>query len=276
MDHFTTTTVDASDGTKLCLHSMGDGPGVVVLHGAMQSGLSHSELAGLLGPTFRVHLLDRRGRGGSGPLAANPSTVQEVDDVRAVLRATGAVRVFGVSSGAIVAGRVALADSAVERVALFEPPLSIGGSIKVELTSRVDAALDRNDLSRAMGIAMKAAEMGPPWMFGLPIPVLALASRPILRMSEMRRLAEALRADFAVVCENAERADDFAAILQPTLLIDGTSTRPYLRLAVETLAETIPGAQRVSLDKQGHSVTGNRAERGHPELVAPLLADFFE
>lgn len=275
MNDFEPTTIPVSDGTQLGIHSTGAGPGLVVLHGAMQSGMSQSDLAELLGTQFRVHLLDRRGRAASGPLPSSPSTAQEVDDVRAVLRATGATRLFGVSSGAIVAGRVALVDTAVERVALFEPPLSVGGSLNVALASQVETELDRNDLPRAMGLAMKAAEMGPPWMFGLPVGVLALASRSMLRTPETRRLAEALRADFAVVSENAERAGDFAALTQPTLLIDGTATRPYLRLAVETLTKTIPGARRVSLDKQWHSATGNRADRGHPEVVAPPLIDFF-
>jgi pimeloyl-ACP methyl ester carboxylesterase len=135
----------------------------------MQSGLSHSDLVKLLSGSFGVDLLDRRGRGASGALPAHPSTAQEVDDVRAVLQSTGSARLFGVSSGAMVAARVALVDRTIERLGLFEPPLFVGGSRQADLTNDVTSALDRDDLPRAMGIAMKATEMGPPWMFGLPV-----------------------------------------------------------------------------------------------------------
>jgi pimeloyl-ACP methyl ester carboxylesterase len=112
-------------------------------------------------------------------------------------------------------------------------------------------------------------------MFGLPVPVLAMLSRGMLRSDAVRDMAEALPADFQVVKENADRGADFSAIATPTLLIDGTGTRPYLREAVEALTRIIPGARHVELPGQMHGVTQNRAERGHPDLVAPLLLEFF-
>ncbi|TQL02128.1 alpha/beta fold hydrolase [Cellulomonas sp. SLBN-39] len=270
----TTTTVDAADGTALALHSVGTGPDVVVVHGAMQSGRSQRDLAVLLADRFRVHLLDRRGRGASGPLPVPPTQDLAVADLRAVLDATGADRVVGISSGALIAARAALEDERITRLVLFEPPLPVDGSMRLDLADELVAAVARGDLARAAAIGMKVAEMGPPWMFGLPLPVLALASRAMLRSPERRRMVEALPEDFAVVAANADRADDLAAIRASTLLVDGTATRPYLRLAVATLAATIPGATHVELPGQWHSATQNSDEYGHPELVAPVLASF--
>jgi len=272
--HFATTTIDAADGTTLALHSVGTGPDVVIVHGAMQSGESQRDLAMLLADRFRVHLLDRRGRGESGPLPVPPTPALAVADLRTVLNATGARRVMGISSGALIAARAALVDERIKRLALFEPPLSIDGSMRLDRADEILTAVARGDLARAAAIGMKVAEMGPAWMFGLPLPILALASRAMLRSPERRRMAEAMPDDFVIVTANADRAGDFAAIRASTLLMDGTATRPYLRRAVATLAATIPGAQHVELPGQWHSVTQNSDEYGHPELVAPELATF--
>ena len=60
-------TTTGRDGVDLGWTSLGQGPGLVIVHGSMQSGRSQLELAQLLAPHFTVHLLDRRGRGRSGP-----------------------------------------------------------------------------------------------------------------------------------------------------------------------------------------------------------------
>jgi pimeloyl-ACP methyl ester carboxylesterase len=274
MLELTASTVTSGDGTTLALHSTGSGPGVVVVHGAMQTGMSHSELACLLGDALRVHLMDRRGRGSSGGDPVH-SADSEVHDLLAVLDATGATRVFGVSSGAIIAARAALASPRIQCVALFEPPLPIDGSVRLDLAALVDDAIARRDLPTAMALGMKVAEMGPAWMFGLPVPVLAAFSRGQLRSSRMVSLAAGLGADLAVVRDNADRQGEFAGITAQTLLIDGTATRPYLRAAVAALTHIIPSARHVELPGQRHSVTGNTADRGRPQLVAPVLAEFF-
>ncbi|GIG41755.1 alpha/beta fold hydrolase [Cellulomonas phragmiteti] len=274
--------ITSADGTTVRVHSIGAGPGLVVVHGAMQSGTSQLELARLLADTRTVHLLDRRGRDRS---VTGPQTPIEVADLRAVLAQTGAHDVLGISSGAIVAARAALAGDEVRRLALFEPPLPVGGSMRLDVLPRFEAALDSGDLARAMAIAMRVAEMGPPWMFRLPTALLAAAARRMLAADDrapategrvpVRELAHALRADFAIVRENADRLEELAAIGVPTLLLVGTATRPYLRTAVDRLTEVVPGARRVELVGLHHAATQNRAERGRPDLVAPVLREFF-
>ncbi len=90
-----------------------------------------------------------------------------------------------------------------------------------------------------------------------------------------RDLAAALRFDFTLVTENADRLDDLAAIRTHTLLLDGTKTRPYLRAAVDALARAIPDSRRVRLPGTNHSATQNRDQWGRPDRVAPALLDFF-
>src|SRR5439155_6140452 len=64
---YTTSSVTSKDGTTIGYRQLGHGPGVVLLHGAMESASSHIALAELLADAFTVYLPDRRGRGMSGP-----------------------------------------------------------------------------------------------------------------------------------------------------------------------------------------------------------------
>jgi pimeloyl-ACP methyl ester carboxylesterase len=268
---FQMAQVAVAGGTLAC-HTVGTGEGLVIVHGAMQSGTSQSDLAELLASRYTVHLVDRRGRGRStAPVVAAADL--EVDDLQAVIESTGARRVMGVSSGAILAARVALRVPSLERLVLFEPPLSIDDSMRLERTAAFDAALAAGDLGRAMAVAMRIAEMGPPWMFRLPIPLLALMSRRMLT-PERTPLALGLEADVAIIRANAERLAGFAAIATLTLILDGTATRPYLRKAAAALTATVPGARRVSLEGLFHAATQNRDEFGNPDAVASTLLDF--
>lgn len=271
----------AADGTRLGWLSVGEGPGLVIVHGAMQSARSQLDLARLLAGSRRVHLVDRRGRGLSGPIgAAGPYTGKEVDDLAAVLSATGARDILGVSSGALIALRAGLVVPSIDRIIAFEPPLSIDHSVRLDLLDRFLAELTAGDRPNALVSAMLAAEMGPPPLLKLPRAVLRMMTRPMLNGATkpgdvpISDLVTALRVDMRIVAENAERLQDFAEVRNRTLLLDGTKTRPYLRTATAGLAATIPNSRRISLDGTNHSVTSNRAQRGKPDLVAPVLAEF--
>ena len=94
-----TGTVTSRDGTTIGYRRVGDGPGLVVLHGAMESSSSHLQLAEALADRFTVYLPDRRGRGLSGPYPAAYTVRTDIEDMDALLTTTGARQVFGVSSG---------------------------------------------------------------------------------------------------------------------------------------------------------------------------------
>ena len=65
--HDHTRSVISADGTLIGYRQLGQGPGLVLVHGAMESAQSHMQLAEALADTFTVYLPDRRGRGMSGP-----------------------------------------------------------------------------------------------------------------------------------------------------------------------------------------------------------------
>ena len=100
-----------------------------MLHGSMESSSSHLQLAQELADVATVYLPDRRGRGLSGPYRADDGLAEEVQDVQALMAATGARHLFGVSSGAVICLQTALTTPGVDKVAVFEPAMIVDGSI---------------------------------------------------------------------------------------------------------------------------------------------------
>jgi pimeloyl-ACP methyl ester carboxylesterase len=67
-------------GRRSAIGASAGGPGVVILHGSMESADSHTELAAALADEFAVHLPDRRGHGDSGPGGDDYGIGTEVED----------------------------------------------------------------------------------------------------------------------------------------------------------------------------------------------------
>jgi pimeloyl-ACP methyl ester carboxylesterase len=90
--------VRSCDGTAIAYHSLGTGPGVIVVGGAMAAGQDYLPLARVLARSFAVHVVDRRGRGGSGPQGPGYCIGKECQDLLAVQAPTGATAVFGMTA----------------------------------------------------------------------------------------------------------------------------------------------------------------------------------
>src|SRR5262249_44085947 len=112
--------VISRDDTRIGYRQVGRGPGIVLLHGSMQSAASHTGLATALADEFTVYLPDRRGRGRSGPPGDEYGIAREVEDVGALLAHTGARNVFGVSSSGLVALQAGLSLPTIDRIAVYE------------------------------------------------------------------------------------------------------------------------------------------------------------
>lgn len=280
-----TTTVTSHDGTPIVYHELGRGPGLVILHGAMQAGGSQLDLARALSADFTCYLPDRRGRGRSGPAGPAYGIEREVEDLAALLKATGAPYAMGVSSGAIITLRTALAEpAALRKIVLFEPPLDVDGSNPTGWLDRLDRELAAGRVEAALVTGMKAARLGPP-LFGLvPRPVLELLTRMMLR-GERRtagkaaeptfgELAPTLRQDGRIVAETSGDLETYRQLTTETLLLGGTRSPAYLRQALTALEGVLPRARRADLTGLDHSATSNADRRGHPERVAVEVRGF--
>lgn len=87
--------------------------------------------------------------------------MREVEDLQALVTATGASRAFGLSSGALVVLRAALVTPALDRVALYEPPLSVDGSAPTDWGPRFDREIAAGKPTSALVTALNGMGVEP-------------------------------------------------------------------------------------------------------------------
>src|SRR2546428_603581 len=119
---YTTSTVTSKDGTTIGYRQMGQGPGLILVHGGMQASQNLMKLATALADAYTVYVPDRRGRGLSGPYGDNYNIQKAVEDIQALLNKTEAHNVFGLSAGAIISLQSALILPNIRKLAIYEPP----------------------------------------------------------------------------------------------------------------------------------------------------------
>jgi pimeloyl-ACP methyl ester carboxylesterase len=282
--HYLTGSVISKDGTTIGYRQLGAGPGLVVLHGAMESAQSHMQLAEALADTYTVYLPDRRGRGLSGPIGRGSGVGEAVQDLDALLAKTGAHYVFGVSSGAIISLQAALTLPAIQKAAIFEPPLIVNGPAPTAWLTRFDDEMAQGRVAAAMITGMKGAEMGPPMLNLMPRWLLERLTTMMMASEEkkagaddvtMRMLAPTLHDDFQLVIEMDGALESFSGLGTDVLLLGGSKSPAYLTRAVAALEKVLPHATRVEFPRLGHEASGNRDRRGQPERVAQELRRFF-
>ena len=286
---YTTSSVTSKDGTTIGYRQLGDGPGLVLLHGAMESAGSHIGLAELVSDTFTVYLPDRRGRGMSGPYPKHYNVRNDIEDMDALLIRTGAHFVFGVSSGAIIALGAALTLPAVRKAAIFEPPLMIDGTTPSALVRRYDDEIAQGKVAAALVTGMKAARLGPPIFDLIPRGVLERLTQQMLVRDDqrakpgdvtVRMLAPTLHYDFALVTQSHGALESFKAIRADVLLLGGGKSPAFLRAGLDALERVLPSAERIEFPGLAHSASGNPDDpmtgRGaDPGRVAVELRRFF-
>ncbi len=284
---YTTGFVTSRDGTRIGYRQIGHGPGIVVLHGAMESAQSHMQLAEALAGAFTVYLPDRRGRGLSGPYGDGYGIEKEVEDLDALLTATDTHNVFGVSAGGLICLHAALTLPAISKVALYEPALIVNHSTSTAFLARYDREIAQGNVAAALVTGMLGARMGPPMLNFMPRWLLESVTRKAMAQEDatatrddvtMRKLAPTLHYDFQLVIEMAETLDRYRAVPVEVLLLSGSKSPAYLKTAVDALAKVLPHARRIEfagLDHGGSSDRSATNRTGQPDRVASELAGFF-
>jgi pimeloyl-ACP methyl ester carboxylesterase len=277
-------SVTSRDGTMIGYRRLGEGPGVILLHGAMSSSHNHLQLVEALADSFSVYAPDRRGRGLSGPYRDDHSVQTDVDDLAAVLEATGAHNVFGCSSGAIIALEAARTVPVLRRAAIFEPPLFADRRVPAAVLARFDKAMADGNLAAALVAGMKGAKMGPSVFNVVPGKLLEPLTRMAMAQEDkrgtsgyvpMRNLAPTLHYDFQLAAELSGSLERYRAITADVLLLGGSKSPGYLKRALDALAKVLPDAERVELAGLGHAAAWNSDRGGQPAQVGRALRRFF-
>ncbi|MCV7014198.1 alpha/beta fold hydrolase [Mycolicibacterium madagascariense] len=274
----------SADGTTIGHRRYGSGPGVVLVQGAMGVAQHYDQLAQALAAQFTVLVPDRRGRGTSAKAFTDAHTHQrDVEDVQAVLDATGARLLFGLSSGALIAIESARQLPSVTAVALYEPPFQLHGMPTAQI-ERLSREVDAGRLDAAFVTLMRIVKLAPAPLLALPRPLLAAAVRQLMRYqarrppndyAPMTELIPSTRYDLRVLTGIAGRIDDYRALNKDVLLLGGTRSPRYLREGLTALEATLPRSRRVTLPRMDHTGPWNADQHGQPDRVASELAAFF-
>jgi pimeloyl-ACP methyl ester carboxylesterase len=276
----TEAATTSKDGTRIHYTQVGDGPGLVLVHGAMQIGRNFEKLASALSSSYRVVCYDRRGRqqNAAGGINSDPDRItREADDLKALIAATDSTCVFGLSSGAILTMAVVLEAPSIEKVILYEPPITMGGVDPGDWSGEFLDALSRERFGTAMAILLKGtgdrellSSVPRPLLsglFGLLIRVGGPAPNGVL----LRELLLTVPADIAIQRAAFQTLSPFSRFVKPTLLLGGKLSNTKLTLVLDSLERELPNASRTLIQASGHIAADNE---GKPDEVARAIDSF--
>ena len=265
----TQSRVRSADGTEIAYWTSGDGPPLLLVHGAPADHTRWRPLLPYLEPHFTVHVMDRRGRGESGD-GPEYDIVREYEDVAAVVDAdagaTGSrVNVYGHSHGGIVAFGAATLTANLRKLVLYEgwpvPDPSVY-ALPPGLQDRMDGLLAAGDRDRVVEALFRGVENLS------DEDMAAFKAAP----SWPGRVAAAHTVTREVRGEQTARLDSQVAarITVPVLLVTGGHSTDPAKPAVEAVAAALPDARILMLKEQEHvaDVLAPEAFAGH--LIAFL------
>ena len=259
----------SSDGTAIAYDETGSGPPVILVAGAFSfrkyKGLV--KLAERLSSDYTVFNYDRRGRGDSGD--KGPYAVErEIEDIAALVEAAGgSAYVWGQSSGALLALRAAAAGLNFKKLAVYEPPCIVDATAPqppADFEERLKQLVAEDRRSEAAKYFMVNGMGAPSFFVNL--------MRLMPAWKNLKAVAHTLPYDYAVMGDTLSGRPldpaEWASVKMPTLVMDGKVSPPRMRQGAQQLAEILPDARKLTLEKQSHEI--------NPEAFGPVLLDFFK
>ncbi len=260
------STVTSADGTTIAYETLGSGPALILVDGAMcyrDFGPARG-LAKTLADSYTVYIYDRRGRGESGnTLPWSPA--REIEDLAALLAAAGgSAYLFGCSSGAVLAADAANVLPSFTKLALYEPPFIVDDTREPREPSFVpdiEAMIARDDRSGALKKFMRHV--------GMPsIMVNIMAFTPPWK--KLKAVAPTLPYDLRILGDTGRGvpldADRWSGVTIPAIVMDGGKSPQYMRNAAKALSEALPKATYRTLPGQTHMVKA--------DAVVPAVKEF--
>jgi pimeloyl-ACP methyl ester carboxylesterase len=264
----TMTRVESRDGTEIAVWSSGQGPPLVLVHGAVADHTRWRPLLPFLEPHVTVHALDRRGRGASGD-APGYAIEREFEDVAAVVDAVAdasgsAADLYGHSFGGLCAFGGATLTTGVGRLVLYEgwPPADVRArELPSGLGGRLDALLAEGNRDAVVETMFREVVLMP------EAEITALRAQPAwpARVAAAPTIVRELRAIPQVPFDPGQAA----RIAVPTLLLTGSDSDDPFAADIATVAAALPDTRVGVLDGQRH--VGDILA---PELFARRLLAF--
>jgi len=269
----TVQTLASTIGATIGYQTVGSGPSVIVIPGALSIAADFETFANALAANFTVHTMERRGRGRSSPQDAGYCMAVERNDVGALQAHTQAAYLFGHSYGGRIALESARNSVLIKKVAVYEPGISVKGSIATTWATRYGHLVAQNKRLDAFvefskGAGPDRAKNTPRWLLKLLMPVVIkrhdLQKKLGLLESNLREHQEIARLDSAY----QDFGDISAAVM---VMIGGKSDLPWVAPAVDKLIATLP---RVRV-KQFPNLNHFGPDQSGPREVAETVTAFF-
>ena len=260
-------TITSKDGTPIAYRHSGEGPPLVLVHGAAADHGRWSPVLPALEECFTVYTIDRRGRGGSGD-ADGYTMEREAEDIASVVDSIGEpVNLLGHSYGALASLEAALLARNVRKLVLYDLGIEVAGQeiYPHEVIDRLEALLDKDDRDGIVVTTMREVA-------GLPPEVVEhMRSQPVwqARVAAAHTIPRELRA------VKAYRFDPgrFGDLRVPTLLLSGGDSPSALRKAAEVAGEALLDSRIVVMPGQGHSAMDTGTDLFTTEVLRFIAAD---
>jgi pimeloyl-ACP methyl ester carboxylesterase len=251
------------DGGSIAVHVHGEGPSVVLVHGAGGDGHNWDRLlAGL--PGRRCVVVDRAGFGASRwNAAAPPSRADHGQHLAAVVAslAAGPCDAVGTSGGALAVIEALRGDPLLlRRVVLIEPPLGI----RAAGTTTLEPSLAPPDTVAADPAELRARGIES-------VRRLDAAAWDALGGGEQERYVASFAAMFRETRQPPYElsSSQLAAITTPALVIAGSRTTPRLAALSREVAAVLPAATFAEVAGAAHLMYIT-----HPDDVAARIETF--
>jgi pimeloyl-ACP methyl ester carboxylesterase len=252
--------IRSKDGTLIAVECAGTGPSLVIVHGGTGDRTRWKPLFSLFASHFTVCAMDRRGHGASSD-SPDYTLQKEVEDVAAVVNSRpGTVFVLGHSYGAVCALEAAFLTDRISKLVLYEPPLQdLDHSAVADRMEKMIQAGDREQatmtffqqivmISPSEIAAMKTRPSWPPLVTSIGSQIRQLRALTGYRFDPKR----------------------MSTLNVPTLLLTGSETSsPQLKLAINSLMQSLPNRKLVVFEGQQHN-----AMETVPEKFANTVSNF--
>ena len=255
--------VVSKDGTPIAAWRSGEGPPLVLVHGAAADHSRWAPALPALEKRFTVLAVDRRGRGQSGD-ADEYAIEREYEDLAAVVESAGdGVNVLGHSYGGICALESALLTDRIRKLVLYEPPMGFLAS-PPEVVHRLEALLQEGKRDELVAFFMREVAGLPPDQVELLRSLPAWEARLAVAHTIPREERASREYDFD--------PNRFREVDVPALFLGGGDSPPPFEAAGEALRDALPDCRVVVMPGQRHAAMDTGTELFTAEVLSFLEA----
>ena len=247
--------VVSRDGVPIAVFSSGDGPPLILVHGTTADHTTWRATGPELAHGYRVHAIDRRGRGASGdaPGDAGYSIELEYDDLAAVADAVAGeaempVDVVGHSYGGRIGLGAALRTASIARLVVYEgaPSPSGGEGYRPSgVEDRIATLIEAGDLDAAAQTFFREIVRMPETELD------AYRANPVwpVRVAAVPTSLREIRAEGSA----AASLDELGSVAIPVLQILGGDSAPPFHEATTALDERLANGRVVVIAGARHA-----------------------